>query len=66
MRPASTWRAGPIRTSGRTTSNQLLTLKSASRRCRFFSMQSFADHIAEFWPAIRRAWDEHHDKNPIL
>lgn len=29
-------------------------------------MQSFADHIAEFWPAIRRAWDEHHDKNPIL
>ena len=29
-------------------------------------MQGFADHIAEFWPAIRQAWDEHRDKHPIL
>jgi len=29
-------------------------------------MQSFADHIAEFWPTIRRAWDEHRDKHPVL
>ena len=29
-------------------------------------MHSFADYIAEFWPAIRRAWDDHRDKHPII
>jgi hypothetical protein len=29
-------------------------------------MQGFADHIAESWPTIRRAWDDHRDKHPIL
>ena len=29
-------------------------------------MPSFADHIAESWPAIRRAWDEHRDKHPVF
>jgi hypothetical protein len=29
-------------------------------------MHGFADYVEEFWPAIRQAWDEHRDKNPIL
>ena len=47
-------------------SDRIPALISVSLQCRFFSMQDFADHIAEFWPAIRRAWDEHRDKHPIL
>ena len=29
-------------------------------------MHSFADYIAEFWPAIQRAWHEHRDQRPII
>ncbi len=29
-------------------------------------MPDYTDQIAEFWPTIMHAWDEHGDKNPII
>jgi len=29
-------------------------------------IRDYTDQIAEFWPAIMRAWEEHSDKRPVI
>lgn len=64
--PASTRRARPIGPREIWISVRIPALKSVSLSRRFSPMHGFADYVEEFWPAIRQAWDEHRDKNPIL